>query len=780
VTSRIDNIEFQQGVWRYHPLTKRFELFCEGGGNSWGLDFDRDGNLIYSTNFSPYRMLHGVQGGYYWKSFGKHGALHNPYAYGYFDHVPHTNFQGGHVTVGGVIYQGNSFPAQYRGKYLNADTLGHAVYWNDIEPLGSSFRSINGPKLLTGNDTWFAPDDVTIGPDGAAYISDWYDKRTAHPDPDADWDRSNGRIYRIQAKGAPPYTPPDVSKLPSDALVTLLSDPNNWLVDRARRVLADRRDANVIPRLTEMVFHSADDHLALEAFWALYVSGGFNDAIALQTLEHRNPAVRRWTVRLLGDERKVSSPIARRLAELAANDTDVLVRSQLASTAKRLPATDGLPIVERLLVRDEDANDPHVPLLLWWAVEAHAIESRDQVMSFFTSPEAWKSALSRDVVLVRLVRRYAAEGTESSLGDCARLIDSAPSMHLKRPLIASLDEGLSERTAKISAAPISLKNTLAALLANEPSNPAIIRPLARLGDSGAQQRAATLALDPKSPDDVRVSMLEIIGEAGQADLVPGLLNLLKSDGPRDVQIAALAALKSFDSAQVTSVVLGRLPQWRGEVGARAGDLLLSRQASAAVLLQAIDAGTIPVAMVTSEQVRQVSLYGDRRLDGLVRKHWGNMQQSSELKLAEIRRLNNDLNAAAGDAAAGKVLFQNTCAVCHHLYDFGADVGPDLTHANRKDRDFLLLSIVDPSATIRSEYLSYIIHTTDGQVLTGLIGAQTPSSITLKGPANQRTTIERAKIKDMQESPVSLMPEGLLSQLKPQQVRDLFAYLQGDR
>ncbi len=81
VTSNIRGIEFQQGVWRYHPITHRFELFCEGGGNSWGLDFDEHGNLFYSTNYGGYAMLHGVQGAYYWKQFGKHGALHNPYAY---------------------------------------------------------------------------------------------------------------------------------------------------------------------------------------------------------------------------------------------------------------------------------------------------------------------------------------------------------------------------------------------------------------------------------------------------------------------------------------------------------------------------------------------------------------------------------------------------------------------------------------------------------------------------------------------------------------------------
>ena len=89
VTAKVRGIEFQQGVWRYHPVSKRFELFCEGGGNMWGLDFDRQGQLFASTNVGGFVMLHGVQGGYYWKSFGKHGPLHNPYTFGYFDHVRH-------------------------------------------------------------------------------------------------------------------------------------------------------------------------------------------------------------------------------------------------------------------------------------------------------------------------------------------------------------------------------------------------------------------------------------------------------------------------------------------------------------------------------------------------------------------------------------------------------------------------------------------------------------------------------------------------------------------
>src|SRR6266851_4805978 len=306
VTAHIRGVEFQQGIWRYHPLTHEFELFCEGGGNAWGLDFDRHGNLFYSTNHGGFCMVHGVQGGYYWKQFGKHGALHNPYAYGYFEHVAHRNFRGGHVTVGGIVYQGDSFPERFRGKYLAADLLGHAVYWHDLSPDGSSFRSAFGGELLLSNDTWFAPSDMTVGPDGSVYVADWHDGRTVHPDPDADWDRGCGRIYKIEAKGTKPVAGLDLTKLSSDKLVALLSHANDWYVRKARRILADRRDPEVIFPLRTLVLESNNDQLALQALWALYVSGGFDEDFAGKLLSHRNPDVRRWTVRLLGDDNKVS------------------------------------------------------------------------------------------------------------------------------------------------------------------------------------------------------------------------------------------------------------------------------------------------------------------------------------------------------------------------------------------------------------------------------------------------------------------------------------------
>lgn len=179
-----------------------------------------------------------------------------------------------------------------------------------------------------------------------------------------------------------------------------------------------------------------------------------------------------------------------------------------------------------------------------------------------------------------------------------------------------------------------------------------------------------------------------------------------------------------------------------------------------------------------EQIRRVALFDDDMLDALVIKHWGKLQAATrEEKLAEVRRLNNDLRAAGGDAVSGQAIFKKHCAGCHPLFGEGTKLGPDLTTANRQDRDFLLLSLVDPSSVIRKEFVSVVIQTTDGRVLTGLPVARDDSGVTLVNAKNEKFTVLAAEIDELQDSPVSLMPDDLYRQLKPQELRDLFSYLQ---
>jgi putative heme-binding domain-containing protein len=182
--------------------------------------------------------------------------------------------------------------------------------------------------------------------------------------------------------------------------------------------------------------------------------------------------------------------------------------------------------------------------------------------------------------------------------------------------------------------------------------------------------------------------------------------------------------------------------------------------------------------VPLDQVGRLAAHHDQAIDELVRKLWGRIGPGSrEEVLATMRRYNNDLRPGGGDLARGKELFAKHCAICHQLNGEGNKIGPDLTTANRQDREALLANIVDPSAVIRSEYVSYVVLTDSGLVLSGLLAEQDAASVTILDAKNQRIKVPRNEIDSLEESEVSLMPERILDALTPQEIRDWFAYLQ---
>ncbi|MGI8965244.1 MAG: PVC-type heme-binding CxxCH protein, partial [Limisphaerales bacterium] len=753
VTANIRGIEFQQGIWRYHPVSKRFELFCEGGGNSWGLDFDKDGNIIYSTNFGGYRALHAAQGGYFWKQFGKHGALHNPYAYGFIDHMPNENFVGGHVTVSGIIYQSDTFPEKFRDQYIHLDTLGHNILWSKIEKNGSSFKTSHGGELLAGNDNWFAPCDATVGPDGALFFADWYDKRTAHPDPDAEWDKSNGRIYRLQYEG---FTFPQsintnlsFRTLASENLVQLLGSRKDWFAARARRILGERRDAKTYSILRGNISFAPDEHLKLESFWALYVSGGADESFLNDCLNHPSAKIRRWAVRFLGDAEKILPTSEEHLLKFAEHEKDVMARNQLASTAKRLSPKIGLQLAAKT-VRDEDANDPQIPLLLWWAVEKHCIGAVNETLNLFAATNACQSTLIRETILPRLMRRYATEGNGATLAACNKLFAAAPSEKEKRQMLVSLEQGLREqsqtnRLSKIEKLPLDLQKQLTSFWKDDTTDETLLRLMARLNFPPATERVLALATDKKTSAELRVKMLSLLGETRKS--ASNFLKIISApDESETIKLAALDALQQSDSPEISASLLNEYPKMNERLRSKTRDVLFGRKISALALLQQINLEKISPKEIPLEQVRQISLHNDKQLDALVKKFWGNISGGTpEEKLADIRRFNNDLRAFPGDAKNGREVFLKSCAVCHELFGEGQKVGAELTHANRADKDFLLTSIVDPSAVIRKEFLNYNVETSDGRVLSGLILEQNPNSVTLIGAKNEKTTVSRDKI-----------------------------------
>jgi putative membrane-bound dehydrogenase-like protein len=801
--NHVHGLKFQQAVWRFHPLSHRFELFCEGGGNLFGLTFDADGNLFFSSNGIDLGY-HGVQGAYYRKNFGKHGPLHNPHAYGFFEHLTYDRPVAG-PRPGGTIYLGDALPKRYRGTLLCCDFLQHSASSWRLRRHRSTFTALSNGPLVESRDTWFTAPDLCQGADGAVYLCDFHDRRTAHPDPDASWDRSNGRIYRVAPAGLKPVQEFDLHTRSSGDLVALLEHSSGWYSDLARVELAARQDRNTWTLLRAMARDPDHPRRALQGLWALFVSGGFDDELAPALLMHPGEYVRAWTVRLLGDDGVVSPVLVGSLVDLASREESVVVRAQLAATARRLRGADGLPVVERLLDRGLDRDDPHVPLLLWWAIESKALSDIERLVAFFEARRGWADQGTRDYAL-RLVRRYAAEGTRAGYDACVRLLAAASPGHQAEALIA-LDLGLAERAVMpegmgmdglfaSAATPESGKRALHTARRYEPLTRTLfdaicaawraaptevprLRVALRAAVPGALDAALAEAAAAETASPQRRALLDLFAEFPTPDAIPLALDLLRAGPPIGVQSAALDALAPHGDERVTAALLDIFPQVPAAFRGRITRILLSRPASALALLEQVDRHAIDAAAVPLEPLQQVALHRDARLDALVHKHWGRIEAGTpEEKLAEMRRLNNDLRAGPGNRVSGRELYRKHCATCHKLFGEGGEIGPDLTATGRGDTTGLLASIVDPGAVVRTQYLQYAAVTTGGRIESGIVVAQDAASITLVDAQNQRKTVSRDAIEELRELPTSIMPENLLGPLSPQEVRDLFAYLQG--
>ncbi len=756
-----------QHIWRYHPEKKKFEVFGEGGGNSWGVEIDSLGRVFSGYNGGNTRGFHYVQGGYYLKGFEKHGALSNPYAFGYFQgmkHPPAPRF-----THTFAIYEGNAMPAAYHGKMFAVDPLQGQVIVSDVFPDTSSVQTKDLGVAAATKDPWFRPVNIRHGPDGGLYVADINDAHIAHIRHfEGQIDYDTGRVYRLIGKDAKPARPFDLSKKSSPELIELLKNDNRWFRATAQRVLGDRRDVAVIPLLRKLVLESKG-RFALETLWALNLSGGFTEDIALQTLTHPEPAVRAWTVRLLGDENRVGPTAARRLDDLAKVEKDVSVRVQMACSARRLPGDEGLPIVRQLLHHDEDARDIHQPLLLWWALEAKCGPDRDGVIELLRDSSLWNTKLVQQTILSRLMRRFASAGAQKDLRTCVELFRLAPEKKHGQLLLQGFEEAYKGRS--IAGLPTELLEEIAKLGGGS------IAFGIRLGRPDALVKAFALAGDAKVALDQRGEIVSILGEAKQPECVPLLLGIVAGKEPDTLRQTALTALQAYNDERIGAAVVKLYPQLTGEVRETAETLLVSRKAWSKQVLEAVDAGTLAAKSLPTPMVKRMLLHRDEQIAALVKKHWGEIKgATTEQMRQEIDRLAVVIRGGSGSPYPGRKLFNARCATCHTLHSQGGTAGPDLTPFKRDDIPTMLLHIVNPSAEIREGYENHVVVTESGRTLTGIITEKDARVLVLRTADGQKVVLPREDVAEMSPAGVSLMPEGLLQSLSEQEVRDLMAYL----
>ena len=210
-------------IWRFHPDRKIFEVFCHGGTNPWGMDWNEDGQLFY-TNTVIGHLWHAIPGAYYERMFGAHL---NPLVYEVIGHTADhyhwdkgsekwsdiragisnvtSDLGGGHAHMGCLIYQGGVWPKEFHGKLFTNNLHGRRVNMDILEREGNGYAGRHGRDFLMMKDPWFRGLDLITGPDGQVWINDWSDTGECHDNDGIH--RTSGRIYRIvydgPEKGAP-------------------------------------------------------------------------------------------------------------------------------------------------------------------------------------------------------------------------------------------------------------------------------------------------------------------------------------------------------------------------------------------------------------------------------------------------------------------------------------------------------------------------------------------------------------------------------------------------
>jgi putative heme-binding domain-containing protein len=772
------NVKWEgQCIWRYHPKKKTFEIYAEGGGNTFSLDFDSKGRLFSGTNGAT-RGMHYEQGSYGIKGWGKHGPLTNPYAFGWFEHMKHEG-DNKRFPQAFTVYEGGLLGSAYEGKIIAPNALHNLVYVSERIADGSTFRTKDEEQLITTTDRWFRPVWAGVGPDGGFYMADWYDTRLSHVSPVDDWHKTSGRIYRVRpAAGAPKLKPFDLSKASGEELIGYLSHTNEWFRKQAVLEMGWRW-----PNLRDLVPKLNDMPMTLETMWAIDAltrdewpkvnigTGRIGPDLHYWGMKSQDPYVRRWSVKMIGEQHRDTNDLVR----LARKEEHPEVRAQILATAKKLPADVALRL---LWSGDAEDESGHLPLLAWWALESKAEKEREAVFAFLKSDAAFlKTKLFRDHLAEKLAKRYALAGGEENLNSCADLLALTNDEALRGKFIAGIASAF--EGAEMPKLPDSLTKALNDYMAKQSGGDLTLA--LRSGNADALKKALKLLGDSKATNTARIGIAKTLAELGKQEAVMPMVGILKATNPPSLKRGILQAAAKFDDKRIPeALLLG----WEGQI---AGDkalredalrVLAGRKEWAQILVSFVNDWKVPVKHFTIDIVRQLSLHKDAAIDAAIDKHWKGLLATgpTEAKKKEAERIKAVLKTGLGDAAKGKLQFTGRCFICHKLFNEGGTIGPDLTGYDRANVDFWLDNMFTPSLEIREGFGAYIVKTKGGQILAGLIDAQDANGIVIKDMANNKTAVKQADIEKMEASPISLMPEGLTTGMSDTDLKDFFAYL----
>jgi putative membrane-bound dehydrogenase-like protein len=816
--------KFTCAMFRIHPRTREFQIFAEGTSNPWGIAFNGDGEAFISACVIDH-LWHIVESAYYIRQ----GGPYPPHTWPMRSIVDHKHQKAAFCGI--TWFDSEAYPEEYRDVLYMGNIHGGCINADIAERSGSTYKGrphpgFPAPKgafehdtvrkigegddakladFLTANDAWFMPVVQKVGPDGCLYILDWYDRYHCYQDANADpagIEREKGRLYRVVYKGHENKKAEDLGAKSDDELIVLLGDSNVYNRTTASRLLGERAHEATADKLKSLVLARETPRTKkIQAIGSISVMGAVSNSFLSQLiqLDDRGPysdeILRGWAVRLGGDNPKAFSYSLYDLFLEAPFDRSLVVRRNLAAWQQKVPlaslsnkpedkqqASWDMNALSKILTENE--SDQMLAHVVWQKLLPLIKSSpQDAVYELFNSwtfesPEI-EPILERAIPV--LCERRSLDG-----GELGRLISDTidsedASEHLKNSVVQSLNQAL--RQGQLS--PQQREELHASLKkANHylDERPAIAISMTLLGDEDAMNLVRRSFNDSKATQNIRLESLQALVSAKAPNIVKDISDSIGgTNAPKEFRIKVIEAIGGVNDPEIGKFLVDNYPTWEGDVKPRVIEVLTQRDSWSISLLEEIKAEKINKDVVNLNQLKRVASFKNDELQDLLTKVYGQIRADQRSDRQHIINQQRDfLNGTPGDPHKGIAIFKKVCGQCHKMYGEGAEVGPDITRNGRSNWNQLLQNVFDPSAVIGPGYQARQLATEDGRILTGLPIEESDERVVLKIQGGKIETIPRDKIEAYKVSEVSMMPEDLEKQLKPQELADLFAYLALDR
>ncbi|SFH93669.1 PVC-type heme-binding CxxCH protein [Planctomicrobium piriforme] len=780
------------GIWRYREGTARANTVMFGLINPWGHIYDDWGQEFATDGAGGDGINYVFPGAAYATAVG-------------YDRVLKGMNPGQPKHCGLEIITGRHFPEEWQGTLVAADFRGNRINRFQLSEQGSGYASKQLEDLLSCQDRAFRPVDLKLGPDGALYIADWHDAIINHGEVDfrdPRRDDRHGRIWRITAKGRPAVPKVNLDEAGIDELLGMLDEQEQWTRQMARVQLTLRDHDQVETALTKWVSGLDPkspnfERSRLEALWAYQAIGQVPGDFLKKLLASTDHRVRANAIRVLSQSTSETYGLpahfpVTELLKTAIGDKNAQVRLEAVNALRAVGTGEAADLALRALDQEMDTY-------LDFALYITMRELQSQWLPRLENGQAeFKGNLAKTLFALKAIDNAAAVGPlmtllttdqipadklSDVLGTIGKFAEKADArVLLDRALAKPAERGallsaLATAADKRQIIPEGDLSGLDQLLGDEQG----LKLAGLWQQKQTQPKLLEIVVDEKQPPHLRRGALAGLAGLKEKDQLQKFAADEKL--PPAVRRYAVVSLMPLDGPQAAQLAVSLLSQATekddGEVNALL-DVFLGAKSGPEQLAAALKDKKL-IAHVATLSVRRSESAGKRGepLVTAMRTAGGLSGVPKSLTPDELAALLAQVQKQ-GDPNRGEAIYRRkelTCITCHSLGGAGGLVGPDMLSLGASSPpDYIVQSLLDPSAKIKEGYHTVTVATTDGKVVNGVMVREGADELVLRDAQNREVAIPKGDIDERVNSPTSMMPADLIAKLPRDEFVDLVAFL----